>query len=193
MAIRDRRWPPHSMTCSARRRAAASWSRSAIIPTCFRPRSATAWCDGLKRPKQICEFMVRWKRRLTQTDRVILGGLVEGIWPPAPRIDPWLSRPMRHELGLDCRSGASASPRMILRNCSAADDVVLSHAAKVGGAPAVASRFLHRLEAVAGEQRWAGSPCAGEIYVRYADERIARRRSSRSLSQCRGRRAQPGR
>src|SRR3984957_6123003 len=39
--------------------------------------------------------------RLTQSDRVIIGGLVEGVWPPAPRIDPWLSRPMRHELGLD--------------------------------------------------------------------------------------------
>ena len=49
--------------------------------------------------------------RLTQSDRVILGGLVEGVWPPAPRIDPWLSRPMRHELGLDLperRIGLSA-------------------------------------------------------------------------------------
>ena len=31
------------------------------------------------------------------------------------------------------------------------EDVILSHSAKAGGAPAVASRFLHRLEAVAGE------------------------------------------
>ena len=30
--------------------------------------------------------------RLTQTDRVIAGGLIEGVWPPAPRTDPWLSR-----------------------------------------------------------------------------------------------------
>ena len=89
--------------------------------------------------------------RLTQSDRVILGGLVEGVWPPAPRIDPWLSRPMRHELGLDLperRIGLSAHDFAQLLG---ADDVILSHAAKVGGAPAVASRFLHRLEAVAGE------------------------------------------
>ncbi|MFX6918928.1 hypothetical protein ABTH79_19805, partial [Acinetobacter baumannii] len=39
--------------------------------------------------------------RLTESDRVILGGLMETVWPPAPRVDPWLSRPMRHELGLD--------------------------------------------------------------------------------------------
>ncbi len=39
--------------------------------------------------------------RLTECDRIILGGLVEGVWPPQPRIDPWLSRPMRHQLGLN--------------------------------------------------------------------------------------------
>jgi ATP-dependent helicase/nuclease subunit B len=108
--------------------------------------------------------------RLTQSDRVILGGLVEGVWPPAPRTDPWLSRPMRHELGLDLperRIGLSAHDFAQLLGT---DDVILSHAAKVGGAPAVASRFLHRLEAVAGEARWQAAKAAGEKYVRFADE-----------------------
>jgi ATP-dependent helicase/nuclease subunit B len=107
--------------------------------------------------------------RLTQSDRVIVGGLVEGVWPPAPRIDPWLSRPMRHELGLDLperRIGLSAHDFAQLLGTG---DVILSHAAKVGGAPAVASRFLHRLEAVAGEQRWQAAVAAGEKYVRFAD------------------------
>jgi ATP-dependent helicase/nuclease subunit B len=108
--------------------------------------------------------------RLTQSDRVILGGLVEGVWPPAPRIDPWLSRPMRHELGLDLperRIGLSAHDFAQLLGT---DDVILSHAAKVGGAPAVASRFLHRLEAVAGEERWNAAKAAGAEYVRFAGE-----------------------
>jgi len=39
--------------------------------------------------------------RLTDIDRVVLGGLNEGTWPPETRSDAWLSRPMRHELGLD--------------------------------------------------------------------------------------------
>ncbi len=39
--------------------------------------------------------------RLTQCDRVILGGLIEGVWPPQPRTDPWLNRAMRSQLGLD--------------------------------------------------------------------------------------------
>jgi ATP-dependent helicase/nuclease subunit B len=50
-----------------------------------------------------------------------------------------------------------------------ADDVILSHAAKVGGAPAVASRFLHRLEAVAGEARWQAALAAGQQYIGFAD------------------------
>jgi ATP-dependent helicase/nuclease subunit B len=106
--------------------------------------------------------------RLTQSDRVIIGGLVEGVWPPAPRIDPWLSRPMRHELGLDLperRIGLSAHDFAQLLG---AEEVILSHAAKVGGAPAVASRFLHRLEAVAGEDRWKAAKSAGQKYVRFA-------------------------
>ena len=108
--------------------------------------------------------------RLTQNDRVILGGLVEGIWPPAPRIDPWLSRPMRYQLGLDLperRIGLSAHDFAQLLG---APDVILSHAAKVGGAPAVASRFLHRLEAVAGETHWNAAVAKGTNYVRYAEE-----------------------
>ena len=40
-------------------------------------------------------------KRGSPLDRVVLGGLVEGTWPPEPRADPWFSRPMRHALGLD--------------------------------------------------------------------------------------------
>jgi ATP-dependent helicase/nuclease subunit B len=108
--------------------------------------------------------------RLTECDRVIIGGLVEGVWPPAPRIDPWLSRPMRHELGLDLperRIGLSAHDFAQLLGTN---EVFLSHAAKIGGAPAVASRFLHRLEAVAGEARWNAAKGAGQKYMRWANE-----------------------
>jgi ATP-dependent helicase/nuclease subunit B len=106
--------------------------------------------------------------RLMQADRIIAGGLIEGVWPPAPRADPWLSRPMRHALSLDLperRIGLSAHDfAQLLGN----DDVILSHSAKAGGAPAVASRFLHRLEAVAGEDRWDAAKEAGQQYVDFA-------------------------
>jgi len=105
-----------------------------------------------------------------QADRIIVGGLIEGVWPPSPRIDPWLSRPMRHELGLDLperRIGLSAHDFAQLLG---ADEVILTHSAKAGGAPAVASRFLHRLEAVAGGGLWKAAGRAGEKYVAYAHE-----------------------
>ena len=108
--------------------------------------------------------------RLTTSERVILGGLVEGVWPPQPRVDPWLSRPMRHDLELDLperRIGLSAHDFVQLLG---ADDVILSYAAKAGGAPSVASRFLHRLEAVAGKKSWGTAKTRGDSYVRFADE-----------------------
>jgi ATP-dependent helicase/nuclease subunit B len=108
--------------------------------------------------------------RLTQCDRVILGGLTEGVWPPDPRSDPWLSRPMRHAIGLDLperRIGLSAHDFTQLMG---APEVILTHAAKVGGAPAVASRFLHRLEAVAGEARWEAAQARGSVYLQYAED-----------------------
>jgi ATP-dependent helicase/nuclease subunit B len=134
----------------------------------------TAFADRMVRRAEGADVQLKiygpLEARLTQSDRVIIGGLVEGVWPPAPRIDPWLSRPMRHELGLDLperRIGLSAHDFAQLLG---ADEVVLSHAAKVGGAPAVASRFLHRLEAVAGEARWSAAKSAGQRYVRFANQ-----------------------
>lgn len=134
----------------------------------------TAFGDRVVRRPEVANAQLRiygpLEARLTQSDRVILGGLVESVWPPAPRVDPWLSRPMRHALGLDLperRIGLSAHDFAQLLGT---EDVILSHAAKVGGAPAVASRFLHRLEAVAGDERWKAAIKAGEHYVRFAAE-----------------------
>jgi ATP-dependent helicase/nuclease subunit B len=77
---------------------------------------------------------------------------------------------MRHELGLDLperRIGLSAHDFAQLIGHG---DVVLTHAAKSGGAPAVASRFLHRLEAVAGDKRWKEIRRRGDDYLRFAEE-----------------------
>ena len=133
----------------------------------------TAFGDRIvRRPQSVASLRIYGplEARLTECDRVILGGLVEGVWPPAPRVDPWLSRPMRHQLGLDLperRIGLSAHDFAQLLGTR---DVILSRAAKVGGAPAVASRFLHRMEAVAGKDRWARVRERGDTYVRYANE-----------------------
>jgi ATP-dependent helicase/nuclease subunit B len=104
--------------------------------------------------------------RLTGIDRVLIGSLVEGVWPPDPRTDPWLNRPMRHALGLDLperRIGLSAHDFAQLLG---AGEVFLTRSAKLAGAPTVASRFLQRLAAVAGDECWQAAIARGERYRR---------------------------
>jgi ATP-dependent helicase/nuclease subunit B len=106
--------------------------------------------------------------RLQVSDRVVLAGLVEGVWPPDARSDPWLSRPMRHALGLDLperRIGLSAHDFV---QALGAREAILSRAAKMEGAPTVASRFLQRLAAVAGAQRWQAARDRGNRYLEWA-------------------------
>lgn len=106
--------------------------------------------------------------RLVAVDRMVLSGLVEDGWPAAVRTDPWLSRPMRSALGLDAperRIGLSAHD--FAQFCGA-PELVLSRAAKIGGAPTVPSRFLQRLAAVSGEASWAGVVARGERFRRLA-------------------------
>ena len=108
--------------------------------------------------------------RLTRFDRVVLGGLVEGVWPPDVRTDPWLSRPMRHALGLDLperRIGLSAHD---FAQLFGSGPVVLTRAAKLGGTPTVASRFLQRLAAIAGEELWTAALARGANYVAWAHD-----------------------
>ena len=105
--------------------------------------------------------------RLTVSDRVVLGGLVEGTWPPESRNDAWLSRPMRLTLGLDLperRIGLSAHDFAQLLG---AREVILTHAAKIAGTPTVPSRFIQRLAAVAGS-RWEAVAARGDDYLVWA-------------------------
>lgn len=84
--------------------------------------------------------------RLQHADRVILGGLNEGVWPGEANIDPWLNRPMRKSLGLEPperRIGLSAHDFV---EGACASEVILTRALKVDGAPTVASRWLLRLQ-----------------------------------------------
>ncbi|HEY3642509.1 MAG TPA: double-strand break repair protein AddB [Xanthobacteraceae bacterium] len=107
--------------------------------------------------------------RLTTSDRLVLGGLNEGTWPPEARSDAWLSRPMRLELGLDLperRIGLSAHD---FAQMLGAREVILTRAAKLAGTPTVASRFVQRLAAVAGP-RWQTALQQGERYLAWARE-----------------------
>ncbi|MGE5368854.1 MAG: double-strand break repair protein AddB [Chloroflexota bacterium] len=89
--------------------------------------------------------------RLMDADLMLLAGLDEGVWPPQTETGAFLNRTMRAQLGLsppERRIGQSAHDFVMALG---AKDVVLSRAAKRDGAPTVPSRFLTRLQALAGD------------------------------------------
>ncbi len=107
--------------------------------------------------------------RLTESDRVVLGGLVEGTWPPESRTDGWLSRPMRLDLGLDLPERRIGLTAHDFAQLLGAREVILTLAAKVAGTPTVPSRFIQRLAAVSGD-RWQQAIKRGETYLTWVRE-----------------------
>jgi ATP-dependent helicase/nuclease subunit B len=107
--------------------------------------------------------------RLQSIDRMVLGGLNEASWPPDVRSDPWLSRPMRLALGLDLPERRVGLAAHDFAQALGAKDIVLTRAAKSAGAPTVASRFLQRMAALAGAERWTEARKRGEHYLALAD------------------------
>lgn len=91
--------------------------------------------------------------RLQCPDLAILGGLVEGSWPPEPSRDPWMGRPMRKDFGLplpEWRIGLAAHD---FCQAIAAPDVMMTRSERLDGAPTVPSRWLSRLELAARQVR----------------------------------------
>jgi ATP-dependent helicase/nuclease subunit B len=130
--------------------------------------------DRVVRRPEIRDVRVRifgpLEARLQSVDRIVLGGLNEGTWPPETRNDPWLSRPMRRDLGLDAperRIGLSAHD---FAQALGAPEVILTRAQKLAGAPTVTSRFVQRIAALAGQERWTDVLKRGNGYLELARE-----------------------
>ena len=88
--------------------------------------------------------------RLIGADRLVLAGLDETVWPPRGENDSFLNRHFRAALGLsspDRRIGQTAHDFL---QAFGAPEVILTRAKKRGGAPTTPSRFLQRMEALAG-------------------------------------------
>jgi ATP-dependent helicase/nuclease subunit B len=110
-------------------------------------RGATVRTGGATHPR--LRILGAIEARLVRADRLILAGLEEGVWPQAPPVDPFLSRPMRKTLGLpppERRVGLSAHD---FAQAACAPEVFLLHAERREGAPAVESRWLWRLKTLA--------------------------------------------
>ncbi|MCA0400133.1 MAG: double-strand break repair protein AddB [Proteobacteria bacterium] len=106
--------------------------------------------------------------RFLDADRIIVGGLNEGSFPPVANEDPFLNRAMRLDLGLqppERRIGQSAHDFIML---AGARDLILTRARRVEDKPALPSRFLRRIEAFAGEAVWGGLVERGEAFLTLA-------------------------
>ncbi|MDB5523522.1 MAG: addB [Rhizobium sp.] len=102
--------------------------------------------------------------RLQSVDTLILGGLNEGVWPGQTANNPFLSRVMKTEIGLEPperRIGQSAHDFMMGLGTK---NLILTRAVRQGGAPSVASRFLQRLTSVAGADITESMAGRGEHY-----------------------------
>ena len=64
----------------------------------FATAIADRTCRRAGRPGTRVQIFGLLEARLVNVDRVVVGALVESVWPPEARSDPWLSRPMRLEL-----------------------------------------------------------------------------------------------
>jgi ATP-dependent helicase/nuclease subunit B len=106
--------------------------------------------------------------RLLSVDRVVLGALDEGVWPPATKTDAFLNRPMRARIGLtppERRIGQTAHDFV---QALGTPDVVITRARKRDGAPTVPSRFLQRLKAFSGDAVWSEAIGRGNRLRGYA-------------------------
>jgi len=106
--------------------------------------------------------------RLQSFDRIVLGGLNEGTWPPDARTDPWLSRPMRRKLGLNLPELRIDLTAHDFAQALGAPEIMITRAAKVAGAPAVASRFVQRIAALAGKDHLKAAIDSGGKYLHWA-------------------------
>ena len=117
-------------------------------PDFYRSLIATETARQLRTTHPRLAILGPFEARLLQPDIVILGGLNDGVWPEIAEPDPWLNRPMLAALGLpqpETRIGDSAHDFVQLLGSG---KVYLTRAAKLDGAPTVASRWLLRIEAL---------------------------------------------
>lgn len=84
--------------------------------------------------------------RLQSFDTTVLGGLNEGTWPRGAAQDPWLSRPMRSQLGLEAPERATGLSAHDFASLAGRPRVIITRSAKAEGAQTVASRWLQRLQ-----------------------------------------------
>lgn len=106
--------------------------------------------------------------RLQDVDTMILGGLNEGSWPDQASSNPFISRSMKSEMGLEPPERRIGQLAHDFEMANGISDLIYSRALRQGSAPTVASRFLQRLLALGGEAFAGTLRARGDLYRDYA-------------------------
>lgn len=120
--------------------------------------------------------------RLQSVDFLVLAGLNEGVWPQQAANDAFLTRGMKARMKMqppERRIGLAAHD---FQMAMGQDKVLLTRSVRLDNAPAVASRWLQRLETLAGNQAVAAMQVRGRRYqalalatLKITDVRLASR------------------
>jgi ATP-dependent helicase/nuclease subunit B len=86
--------------------------------------------------------------RLVEAELVILGGLVEQVWPARPDSGPWLNRPMRSAVNLQQPERDIGLTGHDFAQAFGHAKVMLTWPKRLAGSPTIPSRFILRLQAV---------------------------------------------
>ncbi|SIR28945.1 ATP-dependent helicase/nuclease subunit B [Rhizobium sp. RU35A] len=106
--------------------------------------------------------------RLQTVDTLVLGGMNEGSWPGQSVQNPFLSRSMKTDMGLEPPERRIGQLAHDFQMANGTRHIIYSRALRQGGAPTVASRWLQRLLALGGEQLARDLRARGEDYRRWA-------------------------
>jgi len=106
--------------------------------------------------------------RLQSVDTLVLGGLNEGSWPGQTASNPFISRSMKTQIGLEPPERRIGQLAHDFEMASGTRHLIYSRALRQGSTPTVASRWLQRLMALGGEDFEAELKARGARYVDWA-------------------------
>jgi ATP-dependent helicase/nuclease subunit B len=106
--------------------------------------------------------------RLQHVDLLVLAGLNEGSWPGQTANNPFLSRTMKTEIGLEPPERKTGQLAHDFQMACGTRKVIFSRSVRQGSAPTVASRWLQRLLALGGKTFAETLQGRGDVYLRYA-------------------------
>jgi ATP-dependent helicase/nuclease subunit B len=106
--------------------------------------------------------------RLLSVDLAVLAWLDEKTWRPEARADAFLNRTMRRQLSLPAPERRLGQTAHDFVQALGAPRAIVTRAARRGGDPTVASRFVQRMRAVAGDALWGEAAARGEAWLAIA-------------------------